>query len=272
MKALMLAAGMARRLYGEENDELPKSLIRFDGQSLLQRHIELLQAYGVDELVLIVGHRKEDLLAEAETVARDGFVRSFFNPRYKEGPLLSLATGDSVLRSGDDVMFMDADVLYHPILLEKLILSPHRNCFIVDRQFQSDDDPVKLCLRENKVVDFGKTVDVLYDTVGEWPGFLKMSPAIAVKVADSVQGFIDRGEEVGPYEDAFREVLLSEPADTFAHEDVTDIPWIEIDYPSDLKKATTNIFPRISDYLAEITVTEAEAKPADEDGSTASGA
>jgi choline kinase len=169
-------------------------------------------------------------------------------------------------------MFMDADVLYHPILLEKLILSPHRNCFIVDRQFQSDDDSVKLCLRANKVVDFGKTVDVLYDTVGEWPGFLKMSPAIAVKVADSVQGFIDRGEEVGPYEDAFREVLLSEPADTFAHEDVTDIPWIEIDYPSDLKKATTNIFPRISDYLAEITVTEAEAKPADEDGSTASGA
>ena len=67
MKALMLAAGVARRLYGEENDELPKALLRFDDQSLLQRHIELLQAYGVKELVMIVGHRQDDLIAEAGT-------------------------------------------------------------------------------------------------------------------------------------------------------------------------------------------------------------
>ena len=247
MKALMLAAGISRRLYGDENDELPKALLRFDDQSLLQRHIELLQAYGVKELVMIVGHRQEDLIAEAGTVAHEGFVRPIFNPRYKEGPLLSMAKGIEVLRGGTDVLFMNADVLYHPLVLEKLITSRHRNCFIMDRQFQSTKDQVTVCLNSSEVVDFGKGLGDHFELFGEWPGFLKISPEIAAKVADRTQGFIDCDEIKGPYEQAFREVLMGEPRGTFSVEDITGIPWIEIDCPEDLEKANRKIFPRISD-------------------------
>ena len=107
MKALMLAAGLGRRLYGDKNQELPKALLQFGGQTLIERHIIILQACGVDELNLIVGHRKDDLLSEVKRVAPDGFVRSFYNPRYREGPKHSLARGEEVLRSGDDVLFME---------------------------------------------------------------------------------------------------------------------------------------------------------------------
>ena len=257
MKALMLAAGISRRLYGDENDELPKALLRFDDQSLLQRHIELLQAYGVKELVMIVGHRQEDLIAEAGTVAHEGFVRPIFNPRYKEGPLLSMAKGIEVLRGGTDVLFMDADVLYHPLVLEKLITSPHRNCFIMDRQFQSTKDQVTVCLNSGEVVDFGKGLGDDFELFGEWPGFLKISPEIAAKVADRTQGFIDCDDIKGSYEQVFRQVLKGEPRGTFSIEDVTGIPWIEIDYPEDLEKANRKTFQRISEYLVEITVVEA---------------
>ncbi|MBI3113176.1 MAG: NTP transferase domain-containing protein [Rhodospirillales bacterium] len=65
MKAVMLAAGVGRRLYGDENDNLPKALLEFDGKTLLERHVRILLDNGVDELVLVVGHRKEDLLAQA---------------------------------------------------------------------------------------------------------------------------------------------------------------------------------------------------------------
>ena len=64
MKALMLAAGLGRRLYGDENQKLPKALLQFGGQTLIERHIRNLQDCGVDELNLIVGHRKDDLVAE----------------------------------------------------------------------------------------------------------------------------------------------------------------------------------------------------------------
>ena len=184
MKALMLAAGVARRLYGDENDELPKALLHFNDQSLLQRHIELLQAYGVKELVMIVGHRQDDLIAEAETLADKGFVRPIFNPRYKEGPLLSMAKGIDVLPGGTDVLFMNSDVLYHPLILEKLIRSPHRNCFIMDRQFQSNADQVLVCVNGGEVVDFGKGLGEDFELFGEWPGFLKISGEIAAKVAN----------------------------------------------------------------------------------------
>ena len=256
----MLAAGLGQRLFGDNNYDLPKALLAFKGQSLLGRHIEVLQACNVDELVLIVGHRKEDLIGEAMKFARDGFVRWIENPRYQEGPILSLAQGEEVLRSGSDVLFMDADVLYHPLILEKLIISPQKNCFIFDQVIQSDEEPVKLCLKEGVIVDFGKAIDEQYDTVGEWPGFMKMEGRVAGLLMDAVEKIIASGEIEGSYERAITAVLKSEPLKTFGYEDVTNIPWIEIDYPSDLEKAISEVFPRISDYLVQVGVKDPTSK------------
>ena len=251
MRALMLAAGLGRRLYGDENQELPKALLTFDGQTLLQRHIDTLVACGVVELTLVVGHRSDDILAEAHRVAPEGFVRSVFNPRYREGPKLSLAAGEAVLRSGDPVIFMDADVLYHPQLMERLVNSVHDTCFVMDREFQSTDDFVKVCLRDERIVDFGKQVGDAHDTVGEWPGFFKMSANVATAIAISVENFIARGIVEGAYEEAFREVLMESTPGTFGYEDITGIPWVEIDFENDLEKATARVFPRIADFQNE---------------------
>jgi choline kinase len=257
MKALMLAAGLGRRLYGDENSELPKSLLKFAGETLLQRHIESLVACGVTSLTLVVGHRHEDVLAEVRSVAPAGFVESVFNPRYREGPKLSLALGSKTLRSGDEVLFMDADVLYHQELLSRLVSSRHSSCFVMDRNFQSTDDFVKVCVRDDQVVDFGKVVDEGHDTVGEWPGFCKLAPSVARAIDDSVAGFIARDDIEGAYEEAMREVLVSAAPQTFGVEDITGIPWMEIDYKADLEKAARSIFPRIAahnDGLADATV------------------
>jgi choline kinase len=258
MKALMLAAGLGRRLFGDNNNDLPKALLQFEGQTLLERHIELLQAHNVEQLVLIVGHRKDDLIREAERVSRPGFIRAIENPRYREGPILSLASGAPLLRGGGDVLFMDADVLYHPLMLEKLIVSPDRNSFVFDREFQSEDDPVKLCLKDGVLVDFGKIVEAEHDTVGEWPGFMKMDGRIAARIMDEADKIIASGAIEGAYERAMCAVMKSEPIGTFVVEDITGIPWIEIDYPNDVKRATSKVFPRISDYLARVTVSQAD--------------
>lgn len=245
MKALMLAAGLGRRLFGDENTELPKALLQFGGQSLIERHIQCLQACEVDELIVIVGHRSDDLLAEINRVAPDGFARSIYNPRYREGPKYSLAKGEDVLRSGDDILFMDADVLYHPSLLERLVSAKVDNCFVIDQVFQSTDDFVRVCINKGHIVDFGKSLGDDYDIVGEWPGFLKIAPDVANQVADSVLGFIARGEDEGAYEDAFCEVMKGSAPGTFGYEDITGIPWVELDYDSDLQKAATKIMPLI---------------------------
>ena len=111
---------------------------------------------------------------------------------------------------------------------------------------QSTDDFVKICLRDGQVVDFGKNLSGSYDLVGEWPGFMKMSPEIATKVADEVDQIVSSGEVEGAYERAIQAVLHKENIGTFGFEDITGMPWIEIDYESDLEKAALEIIPRIS--------------------------
>ncbi len=87
--------------------------------------------------------------------------------------------------------------------------------------------------------------------VGEWPGFMRMSPGIAGRVADAAEAIIDAGRSHVTYEVAIRDVVLSEPPGTFAYEDITGLPWIEIDLPSDLLRAERTILPRLSRAATE---------------------
>jgi len=54
-KAMILAAGLGTR-FKPWTDEHPKALAIVNGKSLLQRNIEYLQAYGIDDLVVNVHH------------------------------------------------------------------------------------------------------------------------------------------------------------------------------------------------------------------------
>jgi len=245
----MLAAGVGSRLTGKDDSGLPKSLLRFDGQTLLERHIENLVALGVEDLTLVVGYRADDLIAEIDRLGRRNFVRFVTNDDYRRGSIVSLWTGRDTLTSGSDVLFMDADVLYHPALLSRLV-NRDSSCFAFDRGFVPGDEPVKLCFRNGVPVEFRKKVEVDFDNVGEWPGFLTLAPEMAMEVARITQAYMDQGRQDQPCEEVFRDVLLSAPQGAFTFEDVTGIPWIEIDFPEDISRAQDEILPRIHTFAA----------------------
>ena len=82
---------------------------------------------------------------------------------------------------------------------------------------------------------------------GEWIGFSRFDPAIAAKIARATDRILEAGRRDALYEDAFREVVVSEPPGTFAVEDVTGLPWVEIDFPEDLQKAEAEVLPSLRD-------------------------
>lgn len=245
MKAVMLAAGAGTRLSGHDADHPPKALLKFGGRSLLERHVEILKAQGITALVLVIGYRKDMLLAEIEALGAGDFVTAIHNPFFREGAVVSLWTAREHLRGQDDILFMDADVLYHPSLIARLAASEKRNCFIVDRHLEPGEDPVKLCVRGGRVVEFGKQVSGDFDLMGEWPGFLRLSPEMAAAVADACQAFLDDNRANESYEPAVREVLLAHPPETFGYEDITGMPWIEIDFLEDVIRAEEEVLPRL---------------------------
>ena len=246
MIALMLAAGIGKRLYGEGETEPPKALLEFEGKTLLERHVDILRACGVDELVMVLGYRNEEIEAEIARIDADGFVRTLFNADFHDGPILSFWTARELLTSGEDIVFMDADVLYPPQLMARLIEAPEPNAFLFDQAIELGEDPVRLCLRAGHVVEFGKMIEGEFDAVGEWPGFMKMSGGIAAKVAAAAGRRIEAGEIDATYEVAMRDVLLDEAAGTFGWTDISDIPWIEIDFPSDLLRARERIIMQVA--------------------------
>ena len=121
MHAIILAAGVGSRLFGDSRTQPPKSLIEFDGKTLLARHIEYLQGFGVKKLTLVVGYRMDLVVAVAERCAPAGFLEVIENPMYRGGSIISMWYARETYRRGEKVLFMDADVLYDTAILERLI-------------------------------------------------------------------------------------------------------------------------------------------------------
>ncbi|MGC1951770.1 MAG: phosphocholine cytidylyltransferase family protein [Gammaproteobacteria bacterium] len=244
MKAIMLAAGIGKRLYGDASRQ-HKALLRFAGQSLLERHIKTLRRCAIEHLVLVVGHRAEQVLAEVSRLRADDFVSPIHNPDYLRGSLVSLWCARGAFRDPEGFLYMDADVLYHPALIDRLIASPHADCLLLDRDFESDEEPVKVCVGRGQVIEFRKRIHgVDPELVGEWPGFMKISASTAAELARIMQEFIDSGRIDDPMEEAVRELILRRP-ERFGWEDVTGLPWIEIDFPADVDRAREKILPHI---------------------------
>ena len=120
MKAMILAAGLGTRLK-PFTDFHPKALAMVNGKSLLQRNIEYLQAFGINEVVVNVHHFADQIMEAFKT-----------NAGWGSTVLISDETSE-VLETGGGVLFaksffeeeenwlvMNADILTN-LDIDKLI-------------------------------------------------------------------------------------------------------------------------------------------------------
>ena len=61
--------------------------------------------------------------------------------------------------------------------------------------------------------------------------------------------FMQNGGRNRPMEDAVRDLVRGLPLGTFGIADVTDLPWIEIDFPEDVAKARDHVLPAIEPQI-----------------------
>jgi choline kinase len=142
---------------------------------------------------------------------------------------------------------MDADVLYDWRLLERLLQSPRADCLLIARDADPDPEWLEVRIRNGRIVAFDKGVTIdAYDIRAEWVGFARFSAETARRLALAIQHYVDRGRVDVIYEEPLRDVILETP-DLFGFEDVTGLPWIEIDFPQDVLRARTEVLPRLVD-------------------------
>ena len=238
----MFAAGRGVRLGARS----PKVLLEFGGRTLLEWHARRLREAGVNELVIVTGHLREQITAALPRLA-EGYrleVREIINERFEEGSVLSLfAALPEITGSGGPVLMMDADVLYPRQMLERLIRSPHRTALLLDREFSTDDDdPVLVPVKDGRPVEFRKKWAGEAELVGESIGFFKIAREDMPMLAKETCERSTARSCSDSYDDVLRTMVL---AGRFGHEDVTGLPWTEIDFAADVVRARDEVLPAI---------------------------
>jgi len=247
MRAIILAAGRGLRLQQADERQLPKCLLQFGGMSLLERHLRMLKSAGVDDIVLALGFRHERVEAELDRLHWQPRPEIVLNPQFELGSVLTVHTVAEAMTRGGDVLLMDADVLYDQRIASALVAGPGSvNRVLIDRDFESGDEPVKLCVQDGVPIELRKQLaaDLKYDTIGESVGFFRFDQSGARRLAALVAGYVESDRANMPHEEAVRD-LLRERSQIFEVADVTGAPWIEIDFPTDVIRAAHEVLPQL---------------------------
>ena len=242
MKAIICAAGRGVRL----GASLPKILLEFGGHTLLEWHALRLREVDLEDVVLVTGHLREQIASVLPGIsARHGLrIRELVNERFQEGSVLSLATALPELEgSREPILLMDADVLYPAEMLERLTHSGDGTALLLDREYStSDDDPVLVPVKNGRPFEFRKKWTGEADFVGESIGFFKIAPEDLPMLIDETRARSAGREISDSYDEVLRALVL---ADRFCYNDVTGMPWTEIDFPQDVLHAQDVVLPAL---------------------------
>lgn len=239
MKAIILAAGVGKRLW-EVTQHRPKCLIEIGGRSLLHRYLESLASVGVRRVEIVVGY-KQDMIRAA--VAKDSCgvnVTFLVNEQFHRGSISSLWIARDAF--DDDTIVMDADVLFHREILRRLVSSPCENALLMDETAKQTGEECMVVVASGRVIALTKKVPEPYDYAGEGVGFLRVRHADTPRLVSSLRAYIDKGSWDMEYEDGllgyFQDVRVG-------HEKIGGLPWTEIDFIDDVKKAVLEVLPRL---------------------------
>jgi len=241
MKAVILAAGVGRRLHTLTQHH-PKCLIPIGGTTLLVRYLEALEHAGVSQVTIVVGYKQELIREAVASWSGSTPVHFLVNEEYERGSIVSLWVARPSL--DDDTVIMDADVLFHPSILERLVTSSHPNALLMDETVAQDTEECMVVVRQGRVIALTKQMPETYDEAGEGVGFLKLSRHDAPCLLKSVEERINQGLLDMEYEDALRDFFQ---ATLVGVEKIGGLPWIEIDFPEDVLHAQNDVLPKLSE-------------------------
>jgi choline kinase len=240
VNAVILAAGVARRL-APITDRTNKALLPVGGRPLITRMLGALAESGIREAVIVIGHCGDQVRAIAGNRLGRMAIRYVENPEYTKGSGLSLYAARAHL--AEPAVVMDADVLFPREFLRRLLAVPAPSALLLDRGFADTGEEVKLYTRGDRVIALGKkVVPEAWEAVGEGVGFFKCGAAAGPEFVRAMEHVIATGDGLNEYEDALN--ILVQRAHV-GWVDVTGLPWTEIDFAEDLRRAEDEVLPRV---------------------------
>jgi choline kinase len=238
MTSILLAAGMGRRL----SLGLPKCLIEIAGQSIIRRQLAALRAAGVDEFVVVVGYREQEV--RRHLAGEPGRFTFVTNDRYSDtNTIYSLYLARH--HFGDGFYYSNGDVLFDRRLALRLSSGEPGRTMLAIKPGRCAQEEVKVVVEVDRISRIGKQLDPAI-CLGEFVGVARFGRAIVRPFADMLARCV---EVEGLINVHFEEAVdrLCAGGHELTPLDIGDLPCSEIDFPEDLEHARQAIAPLLCD-------------------------
>ena len=236
MRAIILAAGKGSRLEPVSGESV-KCLVQLGGVTLIERQFGYLRSCGISEIAVVVGFQADRI---RRTCGPE--VEYIENPIFAEtNSMYSLWLARHFF--GNGFVVLNSDVFFHPQLLTDLLTAKHEDAILVSwrNETKYGDEEMKVKVRGGQLMDISKDMDPS-EADGENVGIVKFGATGAGVLAKELENLIANGAMRSWAPRAFLEFTKTRPLHAVG---TRGFPWIEIDFPDDLRRAQDEILPQI---------------------------
>ena len=153
MQAIILAAGMGRRL-GELTNDNTKCMLQVNGVRLIHRILDSIYETGIRRVVLVVGYKAENVKELIGNEYRGMEIIYVENSVYdKTNNIYSLFLAREYLMA-DDTILLESDLIFESRILTKIINDPYPTLALVDKYESWMDGTVVTLDDESNIVEF----------------------------------------------------------------------------------------------------------------------
>lgn len=167
MQALMLAAGMGKRLgkYAKDNT---KCMIEVAGRKLIDRAVEALKYAGISKFIIVTGYKGKELREYiTSNITGMEFVFVENNDYDKTNNIYSLYLASQYLED-DDTILLESDLIFQKNIIKKLIEDPHQDLAVVAKYEQWMDGTVVFLDEEDTITEFVEKKNFKYAKIDEY--------------------------------------------------------------------------------------------------------
>ena len=220
--------------------QLPKALLEIEGRSILGHGLSTLGRRGFRRLTLVVGYLREKFVQTFGDHFEGIDIDYIFNEHYAEcehGFSLYCARA-SWIEGRAPVVFMDADNLFDPRMLDRVIASKFEDVMLVDPGLETPERDDELVLgRDHRVTGLvrGRVQDYS-DCVGGFVGINRFSAAFTGGLFDFMTPFFEQRGKMFKYERVF-DAFIKEYDWTMNYVESGGLPWINVNREADYEVA-----------------------------------
>lgn len=239
MNAIILAAGMGRRLYPLTKD-VPKSLIMLgSGKTIFETEISALRKVKTIKDIYVVTGYKAEKIEEKIVNCKMERVYTLFNPFYDVTNNLVSAWITRYQMLKEDFILINGDDVFHSNIISSLIKCDDGIHMTIDRKEKYNEEDMKVVIENNRILYVGKNLS-LRKSNGRSIGVIKISGKARIKYVETIDSLVRDKEYLQKFHLEVINKLIEDKC-PIKYFECSSSDWAEVDFHPDIGEMNQKI-------------------------------